>query len=191
MLSQDWDSDGDIDYMFGFRVEDTGVSCLDDTIRLSGRTFAGEPFSGADAVVPIGCEETVDIDVDPFNVVNTIRPDENYNVVAAMLGMRQAAGDAVDFFPELEGTAGTPNPDGLDRASLRFGPAETPAVGTAIVTDVDGDSYSDLLVNFNVFDAGIACDDTQVSLVGEKNSGIPIEAADAIVTEDCSTTSCH
>jgi hypothetical protein len=48
-----------------------------------------------------------------------------------------------------------------------------------------------MLVNFNVYDAGIACGDTEVQLTGSKNSGIPIEAFDTIVTEDCETGSCH
>jgi hypothetical protein len=159
---------------------------------LAGRTYAGDPIVGFDNVYPINCEETIDIDVDPFNAVNTIRPDDDYNVVIALLGMRQASGDAIDFFPERVRTQNAVySADGLDRATLRFGPAATPSVGDPIVTDIDGDSFADLLVNFNVFDAGIACEDTEIEISGAKNSGIPIEGLDSIVTEDCSTGSCH
>ena len=53
------------------------------------------------------------------------------------------------------------------------------------------DGIDDLLVNFNVFDAGIACGDTELVMTGEMNSTLPIEGIDTIVTEDCETSSCH
>jgi hypothetical protein len=48
-----------------------------------------------------------------------------------------------------------------------------------------------MLVNFNVFDAGIACGETEVSVTGTKISGYPIRGTNAIVTEDCDTGGCH
>ena len=184
--ASDIDGDGDTDYTYQFNTGATGVTCLDTRITLTGKTYWGVPVAGYDTVVPIGCTETVLMDVDPANATNTIRPNDNYNVSVAILGMRTASGDAVNLYPE-----NTTLPDGVNRSSLKFGPAATPPVGTPIVTDVDGDATTDLLVNFNVFNAGIACGDTEVQLKGNKNSGIPIMAVDAIVTTDCETGGCH
>jgi len=182
----DIDGDGDTDYTYQFNTGATGVTCLDTRLTLTGKTYWGVPLAGSDTVVPIGCTETVLMDVDPFNATNTIRPNDNYNVTVAILGMRTTAGDAVNLYPESTTVA-----DGVNRSSLKFGPAETPIVGTPLVSDVDGDGYTDLLANFNVFNAGIACGDTQVQLKGNKNSTLPIAAFDNIVTTDCETGGCH
>jgi hypothetical protein len=184
--ASDVDGDGDTDYTYQFNTGATGITCLDTRITLTGKTYWGVPVAGYDTVVPIGCTETILMDVDPFNATNTIRPNDNYNVTVAILGMRTASGDAINLYPEYTSIA-----DGLNRSSLKLGPAATPLVGTPIVTDIDGDANSDLLVNFNVFNAGIACGDTQVQLNGNKISGIPIMAVDNIVTTDCETGGCH
>jgi hypothetical protein len=184
--ASDVDGDGDMDYTYEFNTGATGITCLDTRITLTGKTYYGVPMAGYDTVAPLGCTETIFMDVDPFNATNTIRPNDNYNVTVAILGMRTTSGDAVNLYPEYNGIA-----DGLDRTSLKFGPAATPLVGTPVLTDIDGDANTDLLVNFNVFNAGIACGDTQVQLKGNKISGIPIMAVDNIVTTDCETGGCH
>jgi hypothetical protein len=191
-LATDTDGDGDTDYIYGFGIGDSGVTCLDSHITLAARTSGGAPIAGVDFINPIGCEENVEIDVDPFNSTNIIRPDDDYNVTVAIMGMRVVDGDAVDLYPERESNSNLAySADGVDRATLRLGAAETPLVGSPIVLDINSDNHDDLLVSFNVFDAGIACTDTELELVGEKNSGIPIEGVDTIVTEGCTTSSCH
>ena len=184
-VAGDVDGDGDTDYTFRFNTGATAVTCLDSNLTLAGYTYAGAPLAGHDTVAPIGCTETVLMDIDPFNTVNTIRPNDNYNVTVAVLGMRTSQGDAVNLYP------GANSADGVNNASLKFGPAETTLVGTPILTDIDGDTNQDMLVNFNVFNAGIACGDTEAQLTGSKNSGIPIMAADSIVTTECETGGCH
>jgi hypothetical protein len=181
----DFDGDGDLDIVFGFRVENTGISCLDTSVTLVAKTFGGDPLADQDSIMPVECEETIDIDVDPFNAVNTIRPNDSYNVTVAVLGMRTADGDAVDVTP------GTGGADDVDAGSLGFGPAATGSNSTPIITDINGDSRDDMLVTFNAFDAGIACGDTELEMTGNKVSGIPIEGLDSIVTEDCDTGGCH
>jgi hypothetical protein len=181
----DFDGDGDTDMVFGFRVEDTGISCLDTTVTLVANTLSGDPLADQDVVLPIECEEIIDMDFDPFNAGNTIRPNDDYNVTVALLGMQVANGDAVDVTP------GTDGADDIDPASLSIGPAGTSSIGTPVITDIDGDTHDDMLVTFNAFDAGIACDDTELEVTGEKISGIPVEAMDSIVTEDCDTGGCH
>jgi hypothetical protein len=184
-LQYDFDGDGDVDSVFGFRIEDSGVSCLDTSVTLVAKTFSGDPLAGQDSVTPINCEDIIDIDVDPFNTVNVIRPNDSYNVTVAILGMRTADGDAVDVTP------GTGTADDIDVATLRFGPAETGNTTAPLITDIDGDSNDDMLVTFNAFDAGIACEDTELEVTGEKVSGIPVEAVDIIQTDDCATGGCH
>jgi len=184
-LPFDVDSDGDLDIIFGFRVESSGISCLDTSVTLVAKTFGGDPLADQDSIAPIQCEETIDIDVDPFNAVNTIRPNDSYNVTVAVLGMRTAEGDAVDVTP------GSGGADDIDAGSLGFGPAATGNNSTPIITDINGDSRDDMLVTFNAFDAGIACGDTELEMTGNKVSGIPIEGFDSIETEDCDTGGCH
>jgi hypothetical protein len=181
----DFDGDGDTDMVFGFRVEDTGISCLDTSVTLVATTLSGDPLADQDLILPIECEEIIDMDFDPFNTSNTIRPNDDYNVTVALLGMQVANGDAVDVTP------GTDGADDIDPASLSIGPAGTSSIGTPVITDIDGDTHDDMLVTFNAFDAGIACGDTELEVTGEKISGIPVEAMDSIVTEDCDTGGCH
>jgi hypothetical protein len=184
-LLQDIDGDGDLDRVFGFRVEDTGISCLDTSVTLVAKTLSGEPLADQDVILPIKCEEIIDIDFDPFNTSNTIRPNDDYNVTVALLGMQVANGDPVDVTP------GTGGADDIDPASLNFGPAGSSNTGTPVITDIDGDTHDDMLITFNAFDSGIACGDETLEVTGEKLSGIPIEASDTIVTEDCDTGGCH
>jgi hypothetical protein len=184
-IQTDFDNDGDTDIVFGFRVEDSGVSCLDTSVTLVAKTLSGDPLAGQTSVTPINCEEIIDIDVDPFNAANVIRPNDSYNVTVAILGMRTADGDAVELTP------GSGAADDIDVATLRFGPAETTNTTAPVITDIDGDTHDDMLVTFNAYDAGIACADTELDVTGEKVSGIPVEAIDSIQTDDCETGGCH
>jgi hypothetical protein len=179
-LTADFDNDGDTDYIFGFRMEDTGLTCLDTSITIAGRTFSGDPIAGHDVINPIDCEETVAIDVDPFNAANEVRPNDNYQVTVGVLGMSTTDGDPID----LDATQ-------VDPASLKFGPAETPNSLSPVIGDLDNDSHNDLLVGFSMLDSGIACGDTEMEVTGELYSGLPIEGVDSISTADCETTSCH
>lgn len=188
--SGDFDGDGDTDYVFGFRTGDIGLNCVSTSVTIAGRTYAGDPIAGSDIIVPVNCYDPMAIDVDPFNAINVIRPNDNYNVTVAILGTRKYQGDAINLYPEYTAPPSSV-PDGIVPTSLRFGSAETAVVGTPVIVDIDGDANKDMLVNFNVFDAGIACGDTEVSVTGTKISGYPIRGTNTIVTEDCETSSCH
>jgi hypothetical protein len=143
-------------------------------------TVNGDPIVGHDVINPIDCEETVDIDVDPFNAANEVRPNDDYQLTVGVLGMSIADGDPVD----LDATQ-------VDPASLKFGPAETPNTLSPVIGDLDNDTHNDLLVGFSMFDRGIACGDTEMEVTGELYSGLPIEGIDSITTADCETTACH
>jgi hypothetical protein len=179
-LTADYDNDGDTDYIFGFRMQDTGITCIDNSIMIAGMTTAGDPIAGHDLIVPINCEEIVDIDVDPFNASNIVRPDDDYQLTVGILGMNTADGDAID----LDATQ-------VDPDSLRFGPAAAPNTASPITGLLDGDSNTDLLVGFSMPDSGIACGDTELEMTGSLYSGQPIEGIDTITTTDCETGGCH
>ena len=184
-IQMDFDNDGDIDIVFGFRVENSGIGCLDNSVTLVAKTLGGEPLAGQDLVTAINCEELIDIDADPFNATNVIRPNESYNVTVAILGMRTGDGDAFDVTP------GSGGADDIDTATLRFGPAETGTTTAPVITDIDGDTHDDMLVTFDAYDAGIACEDIELDMTGAKVSGIQVEAVDIIQTDDCETGGCH
>lgn len=184
-LASDRDGDGDTDMTFAFNVADTGITCLDTSIMIAGQTTSGAPFAGRDTIAPTDCTETVAADVDPYNDPNVLRPNDDYNVSFAFFGMRTTDGDATDFSPDREDLA-----TGLNRSSVAIGPAGTPLTGPFVEGLIDADSHADLTGSFNVFDAGIACGDTELQVTGEMVSGLPIEARIAIETEDCDT-GCH
>ncbi len=177
----DFDDDGDIDYAYAFRVDQMGLTCLDNSITLSGRTYAGDPVAGKNIIVPLDCVETVDIDVDPFNASNVVRPNDDYIVTVGIMGMNTAHGDSINLDPAAE----------IDPATLKFGFGEAANVMSAISGDFDGDTNQDLLVGFSMLDSGIACGDTELEVTGEMYSGLPIIATDTIETTDCTTGTCH
>jgi hypothetical protein len=181
VLTGDLDGDGDLDYIFGFRMEDTGISCLDTSLMFAARTFSGDPVAGHDSITPIDCVDTIDIDVDPWNASNEVRPDDAYLLTVGVLGMNTADGDPIDL------DAAQVDPD-----SLKFGPTEAPnAVLSPISGDVDGDGNQDMVFGFRVEDSGIACGDTELEMTGSLYSGIPIEGTDSITTTDCTVSACH
>ena len=180
-LTADIDNDGDTDYIFGFRMEETGVSCLDTTISIAGRTLSGDPIVGHDAIAPIDCEELIQIDVDPFNASNQVRPNDDYTVTVGIMGMNTTHGDSINLDPAAE----------IDPTTLRFGIGEAGNITLPIPGDFDGDTNNDLLVGFSMQDSGIACGDTELEVTGEMYSGLPIIATDTIETTDCTTGTCH
>jgi hypothetical protein len=180
ILTADYDNDGDTDYIFAFRVHESGVNCLDTTITLLGRTLSGDPIVGRDTIVPINCEEVVEMDVEPWNTANEVRPNDSYTVPVGIMTTSVAAGDAVNI-----------DVSQIDPASLKFGPNLVPHVGGVITADLDGDLDNDAVFGFNAFDSGIACDDTELNMEGKLYSGQPIIGVDAIVTTECTTGGCH
>jgi uncharacterized delta-60 repeat protein len=51
----DVDGDGDMDAKLHFKTRDTGISCGDTEATLTGETFAGDAFSGADTIKTLKC----------------------------------------------------------------------------------------------------------------------------------------
>ena len=55
-ITQDLDGDGDTDLVVGFRAEESGVTCDDAAVSLTGSTYAGELITGSDAITTTECE---------------------------------------------------------------------------------------------------------------------------------------
>jgi hypothetical protein len=184
IINQDRDGDGDIDRTFGFNMQDTGNTCTDGSITIEGFTYSGEFFQESDVVVPVGCEEPMTVDVEPYSALNRVYPNDDYQVQVAVKSTSVADGDAYDF-----------NPFSINANTLKFGPGEAANVITPISADVDGDGDSDRIFAFEMQDSGIACGDTEVTLLGSRNPppgdtvGIPLVGMDSIQTEEC--VSCH
>ncbi|MGH9363162.1 MAG: DUF6923 family protein [Thermoanaerobaculia bacterium] len=51
----DVDGDGDLDLLLHFRTQLTGIQCGDTTATLVGATLGGDPFTGSDSIVTVGC----------------------------------------------------------------------------------------------------------------------------------------
>ncbi|MGI9308369.1 MAG: hypothetical protein ACR2P6_03835, partial [Gammaproteobacteria bacterium] len=182
VLSADHDGDGDIDYIFGFQMQDTGYTCTDGTIEIYGNTTDGVAFFGTDSVQPIDCEEPMPIDVEPYQAVNRVYPEDDYLVQVAVLTTSVEDDDPYDF-------------SSVDHDSLRFGPAGAEH-NDYVETDVDNDGDDDTVYTFWMDETGITCGDTEVTLTGERSVWrgevpIPLIGTDTIQTEDCQTGNCH
>jgi hypothetical protein len=118
--------------------------------------------------------------VDPWNASNIVRPNDSYTVPVAVLSTQVANGDAGDI------DALQVNP-----ASLRFGPNGAPHTGSTIVSDLDGDSDTDVVFGFDAYAAGIACGDTELTMEGNLYDTLPIVGMDSITTTNCETGGCH
>lgn len=53
---EDVDYDGDMDLVFHFRTQETGMQCGDTEATLTGETWDGIPVSGTDSVDTVSCE---------------------------------------------------------------------------------------------------------------------------------------
>ncbi|MDP6150432.1 MAG: hypothetical protein QGH46_04275 [Gammaproteobacteria bacterium] len=122
----------------------------------------------------------VEIDVDPWDAANEVKPNENYGLPVAIMTTSTADGDAADF------DALQADPDWL-----RLGPSGAPNVAIPGPGDFDSDGDSDVAFGFRVEESGILCGDTGATLTGFTYSGVPIEGSDTITTMECQTSACH
>lgn len=52
---EDADGDGDLDVIFHFPTQKTGIACGDSEVMLRGETFDGKPIEGAGKIETVGC----------------------------------------------------------------------------------------------------------------------------------------
>lgn len=53
---EDVDGDGDIDRIFHFETQDTGIQCADTFASLTGRSLGGQAIGGSDSLSTVGCK---------------------------------------------------------------------------------------------------------------------------------------
>lgn len=56
---EDVDFDGDMDLVFHFRTQETGIQCGDTEATLTGETFDGQSFAGIDSIRTVNCKLTL------------------------------------------------------------------------------------------------------------------------------------
>jgi len=108
----------------------------------------------------------VNIDIIPSSKKNPVNPRSKGELMVAILTTE-------DF------DASTVN-----ASTVRFGPSAAEPARYRL-DDVDSDSDWDLILNFNIQEAGIACGDTEATLTGQKFDGMQITGTDAIETVGC------
>ena len=134
--------------------------------------FIGDPDSG---VVKLDGRRgfhfpvtSVSIDIRPKSDANRINPNSSGNINVAIL-----SGNGFD--------ARTIDPD-----TVRFGATGTEAAPVNVGRrDVDGDGDRDVVLRFQIPDAGIKCGDTSASLTGQTFTGFSILGSNPIRTVGC------
>ena len=53
---KDVDRDGDLDLVLHFRTQDTGITCGDTSVALTGQTFSGQAINGSVSISTVGCK---------------------------------------------------------------------------------------------------------------------------------------
>jgi len=122
----------------------------------------------------------IDIDLDPYSVINNVKPTSDEPIIVTIYNTSVADGDDVDF----DATQVQP-------ASLNFGLGAAKSTKDPWLLDIEGDGDTDALYIFQTQDAWILCGDTEVSLTGETFSGDQFTATDNITTTDCENGRCH
>ncbi len=69
-------------------------------------------------------------------------------------------------------------------SSLSFGPSQADAIDCEI-EDVNADGFDDLVASFQISETGIACGDTEATLVGTTIDGVGIIGTDRVTTIGC------
>ena len=54
--TEDVNGDGRLDLVLHFNVQDTGITCGDTAVVLTGTTLDGQPFSSFDSIQTVGCK---------------------------------------------------------------------------------------------------------------------------------------
>lgn len=56
-IISDIDGDSDLDAVFAFGTQDTGIVCEDESAQLTGETYGGESIIATDSIVTTGCDD--------------------------------------------------------------------------------------------------------------------------------------
>ncbi len=146
--------------------DNIGLSVVIDGDTALIGTPVTDDSSGSVYIFSLNAAKVVPIDIKPGTETNSINPNSNGRVAVAIL----TAGE----FDALQ----------LDPDTAKFGPSGAIAERYK-VKDVDRDGDEDLLLYFRIQQTGMACNDTQATLVGELYDGSNVTGTDAIATVGC------
>ena len=140
---------------------------MDGDTALVGSSFDDDngQYSGSAYIFPLRFE-VVTIDINPGSLANSIDPNSNGIIAVAIF--------TEDDFDALQ----------IDPDSAKFGPNEVTAERYT-VTDVDGDGDQDFVLYFSIGKSGIACSDTQATLLAELYNGTKITGTDSVAPVRC------
>jgi len=110
---------------------------------------------------PIGESILVDVDIKPGSFPNSINLGSKGVIPVAILGTE-------DFDVTT-----------VEPITVGFGPGDALPVHWAL-EDVDGDGDVDMILHFKVQDTGISEGDTEATLIGNTEDGIPISGTDSV-----------
>lgn len=115
----------------------------------------------------------VNVDVLPDDATNKVYPNKLGKMPVAFL-----SSDSVDAAQ-------------VDPATVRFGLGEAASVSEPVISDIDGQSGADLVLEFRMQDSGIFCNDTEVSMSGRTYAGDVFVSSDTIDASECEDSGCH
>jgi hypothetical protein len=129
----------------------------------TGNTATGQQILYENS--PAKCHITVNLDIKPGSVRNSINTKSKGVIPVAILST--ATFDATS----------------VDTRSVTFGPcASTEAHGRGHIEDVNGDTIQDLVVHFSTQQSGLDVGDTRACVDGTTYGGAPIHGCDTVRT---------
>ncbi len=180
---QGWyDADDDPEgYQWQWQKYNTGSSTWEDISLATGNTLDSSNFIKGDQIkvictpddgieIGIPVEATVIISVLGYDVGIDVKPGSEENPIN--LKSRGVIPVAIYTTEGFDATA-------VDIETVKFGPGEAPVVHYAY-EDIDDDGDIDLILHFRTQATGIVEDDTEVTLVGETDSGTAFTGTNAI-----------
>jgi hypothetical protein len=167
---------------------DAGISCvgdfgggntrfrgLIDEVQIYNRVLSASEIqaifnAGSAGACKPGAVISVNIDIKPGSVPNSINPKSNGVIPVAIL--------TTDDFDATT----------VDPLSVEFGPnGATEFHGRGHIEDADGDGDQDIVLHFKTQQTGILCGDTEANLTGKTTSGQDISGMDEIQTVGCAS----
>lgn len=119
-----------------------------------------------DALILANSTLPFSIDIEPESSRNIIRPASHEEVEVAIFGENTFAASRVNC------------------ATLGFGPSHATA-SECEIEDVNDDGIIDMVAEFQINETGIACGDTEATLIGQTLDGINFMGTDELTTIGC------
>jgi hypothetical protein len=107
------------------------------------------------------------IDIKPGSDPNSVNPRSNGVIPVAVLGSTD--------FDAMQ----------VDPTTVTFSPDGASPVHDGHVEDVDDDGFMDMMFHFKTQKTGIACGDTEATLMSVTSNGTPIAGTDTVSTVGC------